>query len=130
MKTLTENQWTRREFTVHSAFAMLSGVAITMTGCGDDSGPSTPTTPSAPAPAPPVATDVSGAVGTNHGHTAVVTAAMLTAGNDLNIDITGTANHPHSVSLSGAELGQIAGGTRVAKTSTDNTGHAHTVTFN
>ena len=132
MKTANGNKWTRREFTVQSALAMLSGVAITMTGCGDDDSSSSPTTPTPTAPAPPPAgaADVSGVVSANHGHTAVVTAAMLTAANDLTVDITGTANHPHSVSLTGAEVGQIAGGTRVQKTTTNNSGHTHTVTFN
>ena len=31
-----ENLLTRREFTVESALAMLAGVTITISGCGDD----------------------------------------------------------------------------------------------
>ena len=37
-----ENLLTRREFTVESALAMLAGVTITITGCGDDDNPTTP----------------------------------------------------------------------------------------
>ena len=43
-----ENLLTRREFTVESALAMLAGVTITISGCGDDDNPgSTPTPPPA-----------------------------------------------------------------------------------
>ena len=51
---------TRREFTVESALAMLATVAITITGCGDDSPPTTPTPP---------ATDKTGTVTTDNDHT-------------------------------------------------------------
>ena len=69
-------------------------------------------------------------MGTNHGHTAFISAAELSAGGAINLDITGGADHPHTVALSAAEVGQIASGTRVQKRSTSNTGHAHAVTFN
>lgn len=140
MKTAKGNAWTRREFTAQSAIAILSGVVITMTGCGDDSNSSTSPTPTpnptaapppAPAPTPPAgAADVNGVVGNNHGHTVAITGAELTAGNALNLDITGSSNHPHTVSVTDAEVGQIASGARVQKTSTNNSGHTHTVTFN
>jgi hypothetical protein len=103
--------------------ALLSGVAITISGCGSSS-------PSSPSPTPSGSMDVQGSVSANHGHTAVVTAARITAHNDFALDITGTADHPHTVSLTGAELTQIGAGTRVTKSSTNDAGHAHTVTFN
>ena len=120
----------RREFTVASALAMLAGVAITMSGCSSSSttGPSgTPTPTPTPGTTP---TDVMGAISANHGHAASVTGAQLTAGNALVLDIRGTATHPHTVTLSQAELGQIAAGTRVSKESTSDNGHSHSVTFN
>ena len=42
-----ENLLTRREFTVETALAMLAGVTITITGCGDDddNGTTNPTPP-------------------------------------------------------------------------------------
>ena len=134
MKTLHANQWTRREFTVQSALAMLSGVAITLSSCGGDSNSSTaPSTTSTSAPAS--AGDNVGVVGANHEHTAVITAAQLTAANAVDLDISGSANHPHTVNLTATEVGQIAGGTRVTKLSSNNDGsgfgsHTHTVTFN
>lgn len=117
------DQFTRRDFSVQTALALLSGVAITISGCGSSS-------PTSPSPSPGGSGSVTGAVATNHGHTAVITTAQLNARNDLVLSITGSADHPHSVTLTGAELGQIAGGSRISKTSTIDAGHDHTVTFN
>ena len=131
MKTIHANQWTRREFTVQSALAMLSGVAITLSSCGDSNSSTAPSTTSTSAPPPPAGNnDITGTVGTNHGHSAVITVARLTTGNPISLDITGNADHPHTVELTEAELGQIAGGAQVRKTSTNDSGHAHTVAFN
>ena len=137
MKTLHANQWTRREFTVQSALAMLSGVTITLSSCGDSNSSTAPSTTSTstPASAPASAGDIVGAIGANHGHTAVITAAQLTTANAVDLDISGSANHPHTVNLTATEVGQIAGGTRVTKLSSNNDGsgfgsHTHTVTFN
>jgi len=136
MKTVNANQWTRCEFTVQSVLAMLSGVAITISGCGDSNSSTAPTPTPTPTPTltptPPPAgnNDVAGVVGSNHGHSVAITGAQLTAGNAVNLDITGNANHPHTVDLSAAEVGQIAGGMQVHKPSSNNSAHAHTVTFN
>jgi hypothetical protein len=125
-----EDPVSRREFTVKSALAILSGVAITVVGCSSSS---SPTSPSGGTPAPTTPTtsnDATGAVSANHGHIATVTAAQLTAGNMLSLDITGNANHPHTVELSAADLTQIQNGQRVSKGSSTNQSHNHTVTFN
>ena len=117
-----DNLLTRREFTVESALAMLTGVAITITGCGGDNG--SPSAPSA---------DKTGTVSTDAGHThtgAVVTAAQLTAGNAITLTLSTVSGHSHTVDLSQADLSQISGGTRVQKTSSNNNAHTHTVTFN
>jgi hypothetical protein len=116
----------RREFTLQWAMAILSGVTITITGCGSDDNPTSPT---------PTGGDVTGSISANHGHTAVITAAELTTGNALVLQIRGTATHPHTVELSAAEITQIAARQRVAKTSSaDNSPdaglHSHVVTFN
>jgi hypothetical protein len=121
-----DNLLTRRQFTVESALAMLAGVTITISGCGDDD--NNPTTN----PTPP-ASDKTGTVSTDAGHThtgAVITAAQLTAGNAITLTLTGTTTHTHTVALSQAELAQISGGTRVSKTSSTDNAHSHTVTFN
>lgn len=133
MKPVHANQWTRREFTAQTALAMLSGVAITLSSCSGSNSSTAPSTTSTP-PSPPAGANV-GVVGANHGHTAVITAAELTAANAVSLDISGSANHPHSVNLTDTEVGQIAGGARVIKASSNNDGagfgnHAHSVTFN
>ena len=111
----------RREFSLHSALAILSGVAITVS-CASDS----PTDPT-PTPDPD---DLEGTVSANHGHEAVITDGELTAGNMLSLDIRGTADHPHTVELTADEVMRIADGETVAKLSTNNDAHTHTVTFN
>jgi len=130
MKTVNPNQWTRREFTVQSVLTMLSGVAITLSSCGGDSNSSTAPSTTSTTSTTSMSGDNVGVVGANHGHTAVITAAQLTAANAVSLDISGSADHPHTVNLTDTEVGQIAGGTRVQKASSNDDGHAHTVTFN
>ena len=86
---------------------MLSGVTITITGCGSDDGDS-PTAPGG---------SETGTISANHSHEAVILAAQLTAGNAITLQIRGQASHPHTVDLSAAEIGQIAAGQRVSKES-------------
>lgn len=124
----------RREFTLAAALAALSGVAITISACGGGGGGS-PSSPSAPAP--PAAGggggggDKTGVIGSNHGHGgAVITAAQLAAPSAVSLDIRGAADHPHTVTLTEAEVAAIAANTRVSKESSSDTGHSHTVTFN
>ena len=57
-------------------------------------------------------------------------AAELTAGNAVSLDITGMSDHSHTVDITAAEVGQIAQGTRVSATSSNNSSHTHVVTFN
>jgi hypothetical protein len=114
----------RREFTSAALMALLSGVTVTVIGCGSDI-PTAPTNPN----------DRSGSVQANHGHTAVIASAALSAGNAVTLDIRGTADHPHTVVLTMVEVGQIAAGQRVSKTSSTDGSlafgtHSHTVVFN
>jgi hypothetical protein len=123
----------RREFTVAAVLAALSGVTITISSCGGSDTPTsnpTPTPNPNPTPTPPASGDKSGSISGNHGHVAVITAAQLTAGGAVSLDIMGQATHPHTVSVSAAEVTQISQGAQVSKASTTNDGHAHTVTFN
>ena len=120
---------TRREFTVESLMTLFAGVAVTVStsACGGgDGGGGNPTTPDG---------SRSGSVSANHGHVATVLAAQITAGNNVTLDIRGSADHPHTVALTGAEVVQIGNGQRVAKTSSSDPSasagtHDHTVTFN
>ena len=119
----------RREFTVASAMAVLSGVAITISACGgsSDSGGN----PAAPSTPPPASGDEVGSVSVSagHSHSAVITAAQLTDGGALSLTITGSG-HTHTVELTADDMAAIAAGTTVAKGSSTTEAHGHTVTFN
>jgi len=116
---------TRREFTLEAALALLASVTIAVSGCGGGGdGGSSPTGPS------PQPGDVVGAISANHGHTARVTSAQLTAGNAIALNIRGTSDHPHTLTLSQGELMQISASQRVSKESSSDDGHTHIVTFN
>jgi hypothetical protein len=114
-----------RRAAIELAMLMLGGAAITLSGCGGG-GSSSPTNPNPPAGPG----DKVGAISANHGHSAVITAAQLTAGNGLTLNIQGSAAHNHTVELLGAEVVQIRNGQRVATGSSVGDGHTHTVTFN
>ena len=127
----TRQSVTRREFTLAAALAMLSGVAISVSGCG---GGSSSASPAAPSPtgsgSTPAAGDRTGTISSNHGHSAVISSAQLGASGGITLNIQGTAGHPHTVALSGAELSAIAGNQRVSKESSNDASHSHAVTFN
>ena len=114
----------RRAFTLQSVLALLSGVTITVTACGGGD------SPTSPGPGQTSGNGVSGSVSANHGHSAVITGAQLSAGNVVTLDIRGTATHPHTVELTVGEVQQIAARQRVVKESSTDDGHRHTVTFN
>ncbi len=104
------------------ALAMLGGATITVgfAAC----------TKSTDTAVVPTVSDATGVIASNHGHTAIITKAQLTAGGGLTLDITGTSSHTHSLTLTAVEVTTIKGGTRVSKESTSGGSHTHTVTFN
>ena len=118
---------TRREFTVEYVLAMLAGVTITVTGCGSTT---SPTSLSNSGNTTGTTQDVTGTVSANHGHVATVTGAQITAANAVLLNIQGTATHAHSVSLTADQVRAIGARTQVSVTSTTDSGHNHTVTFN
>ena len=120
----------RRQFSLQAVLALLSGVAITVSACGSGAGSaSSSPTPTQPTPFGPPP-DVTGVISANHGHSAVITSAQLTAANAISLDIQGTATHTHTVVLSATEVSNIARGLQVARDSTTTFNHTHTVTFN
>ena len=130
-KPIESKSYSRREFTSASVLAILSTVPILVSSCGGDN--SSPTAPSASTGGQSMGTaSVTGSVGENHGHSAVVTAVQLTGGQDILLDITGVADHRHTIAITVAELNQMAGGVRVSKASSvnDADAHSHIVTFN
>jgi hypothetical protein len=116
----------RREFTLEAVLAMLSGVVITISGCGGSSYDS----PTPPTTTVPPSGGKEGSISANHGHRAFITAADLTAGGALNLDIRGSADHTHTVGLTAAQVMSIAANQRVSMVSTNSNAHDHTVTFN
>ena len=120
----------RREFSLRAALALLSGATITIAGCGGDS--SSTSGPSGnPNPTPSLNPgDRAGSISLNHGHTAVVTAAQITAAGAVILDIRGQGDHTHTVSLSAAQVTTIGTGGRVTMNSTTEDAHNHSVTFN
>lgn len=127
---MSNRDFSRREFTAASVMALLAGVTVTLSGCGGGySSPSGPTPNPTPTPSP-AAGDKSGVVSDNHGHVATITAAQITAAGAVSLDIHGTADHTHTVVLSATEVQQIGAGAKVAKSSSTNSSHDHTVTFN
>ena len=103
---------------MQSALAVLAGATITISGC-DDANLAAPSGASA-----------AGTISGNHGHSAVITSGELTARGAISLNIAGSAGHPHTVELSAAEVGQIADGMQVTKTSSTDDFHSHNVTFN
>lgn len=121
----------RRQFNAALSRALLAAAVVS--GCG--SSPTSPTSPAAPNPA-----NTMGNVGTvsdNHPqpHVAIITAAQLAAAAAVVLDIS-NGLHSHTVSLTAAEVGQIAAGSRVSVASSTNPHsngmdpHSHMVTFN
>ena len=120
---------TRRDFTLAAAMAILSGVAISVSGCGGGDSSGSPASPT-PASSTPTGTDRTGSISSNHGHSAVIASAQLGASGGITLNIQGTSSHTHTVTLTGADLSVIAGNQRVAKESSNDASHTHTVTFN
>jgi hypothetical protein len=110
---------TRREFTVQSALAILSGVVITVSGCDEDP------------PTRPTVNDISGTVSANHAqpHVVTVTGAQITGSMAITLTLTGTPTHTHTVQLTQGELGMLRNRQPVTKASTTDNGHSHDVTF-
>ena len=125
----------RRTFTREAVLGLLGGVTVTISACRSGDAPSAASNPS-PAPLPPPTTtlppvtDKTGVFLANHRHQAVITAAQLTAGGGLRLDIRGEANHPHILDLTAAEMAAIGRGEEVGRESTEEKGHTHYVTFN
>jgi hypothetical protein len=112
---------TRREFTLDAVLAILAGCVITVSdsACGSSN----------TAPTPPPA-DVNGTVSANHGHTAVITGVQISAGAAIAaLDIRGMATHPHTLSVSAADLTSLKNKQTVSITSTTDNNHSHVVTF-
>jgi len=67
-------------------------------------------------------------IGTNHGHTLMVSVADLNAGVDKTYDISGTAGHAHSVTITAAQFATLKANTSISLVSSVGSAHTHSVT--
>lgn len=124
----------RRQITALAALTLLGGATITITGCGGG-GSSPAAAPPPPAATPPPAAscppgNACGQVDGDPAHRAEITAAQLSAGGALELDIRGSSGHSHTVSLTADEVVAIRDKARVTKISTTTLNHNHSVVFN
>ncbi len=99
-------------------------------GGGDDDNPAAPApapTPG-PGPAPAQCGSTGAAIAGNHGHALTIPAADLDSATNMTYSILGTANHPHSVTFTPAQLQALKAGQGVTVQSTTNSLHDHAVT--
>ena len=64
-------------------------------------------------------------IGQNHGHAFEVSVADVERGQPKTYDLTGTANHPHSLSLDEADFRRLGKGEILRKRCSREGGHAH-----
>jgi hypothetical protein len=97
-------------------------VLLLLQGCGGGGGDDND-------PPPAQSCGASGAaIAGNHGHTLVIARADLDATTNQIYNITGSANHPHSVTFTPAQLQALKAGQSVTVTSTTDASHDHAVT--
>jgi hypothetical protein len=121
----------RRRISVLSALTLLGGATLTISGCGGggDGGPAAPSA-SSPAPASCPTGSRCGLVSRDPLHSAEITAAQLSAGGALTLNIQGNQTHGHVISLSADEVVAIRDGRQVRKDSSTELNHSHSVIFN
>jgi hypothetical protein len=73
--------------------------------------------------------DPSATISANHGHAVTLPLADVMAGAGADYDIQGTADHPHTLSLSDEHLAMLQQGMQVTVASSTDAGHNHQVTL-
>ncbi len=139
---------TRSQFLHLCAGAGLGALGLSaLAGCDgaddrDPSGPPTdtpdaatpgdgPTGDGPPGDAPPMGTcqvpEVE--IGFNHDHVMIISALDITAGVEKVYDITGTSNHPHTVTITAPMFAMLQQNIQVTAVSSVDDGHPHPVTI-
>jgi hypothetical protein len=67
------------------------------------------------------------AIGSNHGHTLVVSKEDVAAGVDKSYDITGTSDHPHTVMITAAQFAMLEQNTSITTVSSTDDLHSHSI---
>ena len=104
-----------------------SATASTDAPAHEDKGTDTPATPAKDEPPKTSFSRVIGRLGKNHGHVLTVSFDDVTKGAEKTYELTGTAGHPHKVTLSADEMKSLLAGKVVRTKSTTDRGHAHRV---
>ena len=127
---------TRKEFLERliGGAAGVAGIAMVV-GCSSSSGSDSTHPDASSGPAPDAARAASctmngtiSAIAENHGHVLVVSKADVVAGAQKSYDITGAADHPHTVMVTADMFTRLKGNTAVMTTSSNDSGHSHPVT--
>ena len=125
-EALTQDGQGRRTFIGAAAAALFAGIAIQITGCSTDDKED-----------PGAGGAKTGDVLSNHAapHKAVITKAQLDAGGGVTLDIQGSSDHSHSVTLTADQVATIKSGEHAMTSSTSGAApggiaHAHEVMFN
>jgi threonine synthase len=115
---------TRKEFlsSMVSTVVGVAGAAV-LVACSDNA----PSVDAAAANC--LANGTTVAIGSNHGHTLVVTKDEVNAGVEKAYEIQGTSTHPHTVTVTAALFTMLKNNTSVTATSTSNGSPAHTHTI-
>jgi hypothetical protein len=119
---------TRKQFLESATLVAGSGLGLLVFGCGSDgSSSSEPESSTGGSSSADVCQTM---IASNHGHQLRLPEADVAAGADKTYDITGSADHSHSVSLTAAQFSDLGAGTEVTVTSTSGAGHTHSVRIN
>lgn len=117
----------RKTFIQKSFGAMLIAIpAYSFLGCSssDEGGGEVPE-PNANADCLANGTVIS--IGSNHGHSLIVSKADVQAGGAKTYSIQGTSGHNHSISLTAANFTSLQNKTSISITSTNDDSHTHSV---
>jgi hypothetical protein len=112
----------RREFIGAAAAALFAGVAIQIVGCSDSTSSG------------PGITDAVGDISENHStpHSAIVTKVQIETGGTISIDITGKADHTHTLTLTPDYMDLLKAKEMVMQVTNEggSPSHQHMVMFN
>lgn len=119
----------RKEFIQKTMGSMLVALpALSLVGCSSsDNGPATPDPDPDPAGIDCLANGTGVSIGTNHGHTLVVSKEDVDAGAEKTYSIQGSSGHDHMVTLSIANFTSLKSKTAISVTSTNDADHTHSV---
>lgn len=109
--------------------AVASGtVLLLLQACGGGDGDGGTTSPNTPPPSGTSSCSSTGAaISGNHGHSLSIPAADLDSTSARTYPIQGGANHPHTITLTPAQLATLKSGQSVTVNSSTDLSHDHSV---